>query len=145
IAGLDLPIAGGNYFRQFPGWFMRRAVARWHRKVEAPFVMYFHVWELDPDQPKINAASWLTRIRHYRNLGRMEEILQHYFRTYSFISIAEYLGLDTSTHASPKDARLSEVSTLVLCRDSGIMPTLPATVAPDHKKPVSIVVPCYNE
>src|SRR5262249_9561897 len=45
----------------------------------------------------------------------------------------------------PKDARLSEVSTLVLCRDSGIMPTLPATVAPDHKKPVSIVVPCYNE
>src|SRR5262245_1765856 len=128
IAGLDLPIAGGNYFRQFPGWFMRRAVARWHRKVEAPFVMYFHVWELDPDQPKINAASWLTRVRHYRNLGRMEEILQHYLRTYSFTSIAAYLGLNTDVEHPPEPPRLSEAPTLVTRRDSRIMAVPPAAV-----------------
>src|SRR5262245_12284848 len=46
-----LPIGGGNYFRQLPYWFMRWAVQRWNRIYKLPLVMYFHVWELDPDQP----------------------------------------------------------------------------------------------
>src|SRR5262249_25809757 len=70
LFGYSIPIAGGNSFRQFPTWLVRRAVERWHRTVEAPFVMYFHVWELDPEQPKINGTSLLTRIRHYRNLHK---------------------------------------------------------------------------
>ena len=42
-----LPISGGNYFRQIPYTLMRRAVHDWTAKYEEPFVMYFHVWELD--------------------------------------------------------------------------------------------------
>src|SRR5438105_5456857 len=94
-----MPIAGCNYFRQFPQWLVKRAVAAWHRRQDAPFVMYFHVWELDPEQPKINAASFIQRIRHYRNLHKMQRVLEDYFGTYSFTGIAEYLGLDTTLSA----------------------------------------------
>ncbi len=54
LFGLSLPIAGGNYFRQFPHTLMKPVVKRWQRTHTDPFVMYFHVWELDPDQPRIN-------------------------------------------------------------------------------------------
>ena len=50
---------------------IRRAVASWVKKNYAPFLMYFHVWELDPDQPRIRAAPWKERVRQYRNLDRM--------------------------------------------------------------------------
>jgi polysaccharide deacetylase family protein (PEP-CTERM system associated) len=44
IFGFQVPIAGGNYFRQLPPLLIRRAIARWDRKFEAPLVLYFHVW-----------------------------------------------------------------------------------------------------
>jgi polysaccharide deacetylase family protein (PEP-CTERM system associated) len=75
ILGLDLPIAGGNYMRQLPSWLMRWAVTRWMGKYRAPFVMYFHTWELDPDQPRLADVSRLGRVRQYRHLDRMSEIL----------------------------------------------------------------------
>ncbi len=56
VLGRNLPIGGGNYMRQLPHGLVRRAVDRWHRTADAPFVFYFHVWELDPGQPRINIA-----------------------------------------------------------------------------------------
>ena len=52
-----LPISGGNYFRQIPYTIMRKAVEDWTNRYQDPFLMYFHVWELDAEQPRINAAS----------------------------------------------------------------------------------------
>ena len=92
IFGFLVPIAGGNYFRQFPEPMVRRAVAQWTRTYTAPYVMYFHTWELDPDQPKIS-APWFSRVRQYRNLDRMPQILQYYLKRYQFTSAAGYLGL----------------------------------------------------
>ena len=51
-----LPISGGNYLRQIPHTLMRHAVQDWHARYDAPFVLYFHVWELDPEKPRISAA-----------------------------------------------------------------------------------------
>src|SRR2546430_10482382 len=44
----SVPISGGNYFRQIPHTLLKHAVAHWKRSFDAPFMMYFHVWELDP-------------------------------------------------------------------------------------------------
>ncbi len=88
-----LPISGGNYFRQIPFTMMRHAVQDWHRRYDAPFVLYFHVWELDPEQPRISAASHYNRVRHYRKLDKMEWVLKEYFRRYDFTNAAEFLGL----------------------------------------------------
>ncbi len=60
VFGFLIPIAGGNYFRQLPHHWVRRSVASWARTYTAPYVMYFHTWELDPNQPKIASASWFS-------------------------------------------------------------------------------------
>ena len=62
-------------FARLPYTLMRHAVKDWHKRHDDPFVFYFHVWELDPEQPRISAASKYNRIRHYRKLDKMEWIL----------------------------------------------------------------------
>ena len=48
IFGVRVPVAGGNYLRQFPAFLTRRAAAEWSRVHPTPMVAYFHTWELDP-------------------------------------------------------------------------------------------------
>lgn len=150
--GCDIPIAGGNYFRQFPFWMVRRAIDNWHNKVEAPFVMYFHVWELDPEQPMINGTSLLTRIRHYRNLKKMAPMLEYYFQKYPFTSAANYLQLDTrlpEVPAHPTDRltyRLSrEIRLGLISHPTSAPPENGGQEESTPKTKVSVVVPCYNE
>jgi polysaccharide deacetylase family protein (PEP-CTERM system associated) len=138
ISGFDVPIAGGNYFRQFPHRLVKQAVENWHQNYQAPFVMYFHVWELDPDQPKINTPSWLTRIRHYRNLDKMAWVLEYYFQRYSFTGIARYLGLaDEPAQYAPKTNGHARPASLDLAQ--------PAEETTTDRIPLTVVVPCYNE
>ena len=138
ICGLQIPIAGGNYFRQLPPLLIRPAVARWHRNVDAPLVLYFHVWELDPDQPTISASSRLTKIRHYRNLHKMEGYLDYFFQQYRFTSAADYLGLSTA----PGAAQERQFAAPEWQPDYPVAPNEPLT---GSRTPVTVVVPCYNE
>jgi polysaccharide deacetylase family protein (PEP-CTERM system associated) len=132
--GYLLPISGGNYFRQIPHTFLKHAVRRWSRSFEAPFMMYFHVWELDADQPRISAASWLTRARQYRKLGKMPWLLREYFDRYSFGTIANYLGYNTMPSSIPLKAA-----------HPAPVPAATDTVESTKRIPLTIVVPCYNE
>ena len=100
FAGWSVPIAGGNYSRQLPHTLLKRAVENWHRTNDAPLVMYAHVWEFDPEQPRITSASSLTKLRHYRNLDKMRWVLEDYFQKYQFTGIADYLGLDPQSPAA---------------------------------------------
>lgn len=125
-----IPMAGGNYFRQVPDALVKLLIARWDRRYEAPFNLYFHVWELDPDTPKIAAIGPLTRIRQYRNLGKMSGLLGDLFACYRFTSIAEYLGLSLAeAPAAPEPAR----------------PSSQTTVRSEPRLPVTVVVPVFNE
>jgi polysaccharide deacetylase family protein (PEP-CTERM system associated) len=143
VFGMLVPIAGGNYFRQFPHWMVRTAVENWTRTYTAPYVMYFHTWELDPDQPKIS-APWVSRLRQYRNLDRMPQYLRYYLGRYRFKSAAQVLGL------SPAPLRV-EPATVPRVRSSGAValrlaaPTADPEALPAPRTPVSVVIPCYNE
>ena len=137
----SFPISGGNWFRQFPHWLMRRAVGAWERNTLAPFLMYFHIWELDPDQPRIQGAPLEQRIRQYRNLDKMAGIIRYYLDRYRFIGIADYLGLPHTVAASERSKRPPETSEYERETPAERQPvTLAAS-----KQPVSIVVPCFNE
>lgn len=127
-----LPISGGNYYRQVPYTLMRHAVRRWHKNHADPFVFYFHVWELDPEQPRISAASKVNRIRHYRKLDKMEWILHENLALYKCTGIARHLGLTDG---------LKQV------RQPPSEPVPPvAPIQPgENLTPISIVIPCYNE
>ena len=75
IAGRNLPVGGGGYFRLMPYALYRRALARLNRDDGQPAVFYFHPWEVDPAQPRPEGLPLKTRFRHYLNLGLMEERL----------------------------------------------------------------------
>ncbi|MGE0823128.1 MAG: glycosyltransferase [Candidatus Binatia bacterium] len=149
VAGWNVPIAGGNYFRQFPHRFVKSAVERWHQTSPAPFVMYFHVWELDPEQPKIGAASPLARIRHYRNLEKMAWVLADYFTRYQFSGVARYLNLTPSPIAGDSPALLAPAAPQL--NFSMAVQTEASSNAGGSERetvvrtPVSVVVPCFNE
>lgn len=133
-AGL-LPISGGNYFRQIPYTLMRHAVSSWDKSFERPFVFYFHVWELDPEQPRISAASRYNRVRHYRKLDKMEWIVRENLELYNFTDVAGFLGL--STGLSPRSHR-EEINTPIAS------PAEDRVVEGDLT-PITIIIPCYNE
>jgi polysaccharide deacetylase family protein (PEP-CTERM system associated) len=129
-----LPISGGNYFRQIPYTLMRHAVSNWHKNHEEPFVFYFHVWELDPEQPRISAASSYNRIRHYRKLDKMEWVLNENLELYDFTCAADLLGLKDEIKLETAPAGLPAL----------LPETFPSPPA-RRRTPVSVVIPCYNE
>ena len=128
-----VPISGGNYFRQIPYTLMRYAVRRWHEQTKDPFVSYFHVWELDPEQPRISAASKYNRIRHYRKLDKMEWILHENLSLYNWSDAAEHLGLKEQIQTNVAEHVIED------------QPRRVNHLARRDLTPVSIVIPCYNE
>jgi polysaccharide deacetylase family protein (PEP-CTERM system associated) len=128
-----LPISGGNYFRQIPYTLMRKAVRQWTENHDEPFVFYFHVWELDPEQPRISAASSYNRVRHYRKLDKMEWILKENLQLYKFVEAAEFLGLKEEIKVRNQESRV-ESPVVELKTPHSALSTR-----------VSIVIPCYNE
>ncbi len=155
FGSLIVPIAGGNYFRQIPHTLVKHAVNNWNEKTDAPFVMYFHVWELDPEQPRISAASRIARIRHYRKLDKMEWVLKEYFRKYKFVGAADYLGIDTETQNSKFKIQNSKPDIFEIGdpQSAGISnwksvtdnPTNLQSAIRNPQSAITIVIPCFNE
>jgi polysaccharide deacetylase family protein (PEP-CTERM system associated) len=78
----NLPSSGGGYFRLLP-----YAVSRWMlNQVNAgegkSAIFYFHPWEIDSGQPRVEGINAKTRFRHYVNIGRMEDRLQRLLRDF---------------------------------------------------------------
>ncbi len=84
LAGRNVPIAGGGYFRLAPYALFRAALRRYHRAEQAPGLFYFHPWEIDPAQPRIRAAPRLSRFRHTVNLHRMADRLELLLRDFAW-------------------------------------------------------------
>jgi polysaccharide deacetylase family protein (PEP-CTERM system associated) len=138
VLGYDVPLAGGNWLRQLPHPLARRAIARIHRDESAPLVLYFQSWELDNEQPRIDAASFAARVRHYRNLHLMPERLRHYLGRYAFTGISDWLGVPVT---SLEPARTAPLRLMPSTRAPALLP--PARSLP--RVAVSVGIPCYNE
>lgn len=136
VCGFDVPISGGNWVRQLPPALMRPAARRFADAGPAPFVMYFHTWELDTEQPRLSTAGWLTRVRHYRNLHRMEDRLTDYLDRFRFTSAADWLGLEVP--------RVAVAPAGVETPPPAFRATIP-TIDVGTRTPVTIVVPLFNE
>lgn len=70
--GRNLPCAGGGYFRLFPYAYTARGIRGINRDERMPAIFYFHPWEIDPGQPRVDGIPLRTRFRHYVNLTRFE-------------------------------------------------------------------------
>ncbi len=69
------PAGGGGYFRLLPYRLSRWSLRRINGVDGKPAMFYFHPWEIDPEQPRVDGIGMKTRFRHYVNLGRMESRL----------------------------------------------------------------------
>jgi polysaccharide deacetylase family protein (PEP-CTERM system associated) len=92
----SLPVGGGGYFRLYPFWLTRSLLERVNGKDRRPFAFYIHPWEVDPQQPRLKAGSFSSRLRHYVNLqptvaklsklldrfrfGTLQESINQYFQ-----------------------------------------------------------------
>ena len=76
--------AGGGWFRATPYMASRRLLKKSREEINGPSIFYFHPWEIDPDQPRINSASRGRKFRHYLNLSGNERKLERLMREFSW-------------------------------------------------------------
>jgi polysaccharide deacetylase family protein (PEP-CTERM system associated) len=113
LGALRLPIAGGSYFRLLPFPLLRRMLKHIDSQGH-PLVMYFHPWELDPEQPHME-GTFFSHFFHYRNLDQMEYRISSLMSAFRFAPIAEQIDI------SP-----------ILPLDPAVMPAIPpAAIAQD--------------
>jgi polysaccharide deacetylase family protein (PEP-CTERM system associated) len=91
VGGVNLPIAGGGYFRLLPYAWTRWGIGRVNRREGRPAIFYLHPWEVDPEQPRLR-ASRLSRFRHYRNLDQTEPRLGRLLRDFQFAPLGTMLS-----------------------------------------------------
>jgi polysaccharide deacetylase family protein (PEP-CTERM system associated) len=72
LGGRRLAAGGGGFFRLLPYGFSSWAIGRVNRREGRPAIFYFHPWEIDPGQPRVEEAPLRSRLRHYSNLSAME-------------------------------------------------------------------------
>ncbi len=87
LGWLNVPVAGGGYFRLLPYAWTRWGIRRVNRVERKPVVFYLHPWEIDPNQPRMSAPA-LTRFRHYGNLRHTERRLRKLLGDFRFASVA---------------------------------------------------------
>jgi polysaccharide deacetylase family protein (PEP-CTERM system associated) len=86
-SGRTAPVGGGAYLRLLP----YRYTAAGIRKLNAenqPACVYFHPWEIDPDQPKL-ANSMIARMRTYTGLHSMMHKLDRVLTEFRFSTMAD--------------------------------------------------------
>ncbi len=71
LAGRRMAAGGGGFFRLLPYRFSSWAIDRVNRSDGRPAVFYFHPWEIDPGQPRVEGAPLRSRLRHYSRLSAM--------------------------------------------------------------------------
>jgi polysaccharide deacetylase family protein (PEP-CTERM system associated) len=88
LPGINIPCAGGAYFRLLPYPIYRRIIER----TDGPFVFYLHPWEIDPGQPRVRDVPLSYRLRHYTNLDKTEPRLSRLLDDFDWASIESALG-----------------------------------------------------
>lgn len=82
FAGRRLAAGGGGFFRVLPYGFSRWAIRQVNLREDRPAVFYFHPWEIDPGQPRVDNAPLRSRLRHYTNLDAMAGKLTRLLRDF---------------------------------------------------------------
>lgn len=106
LARTNIPVSGGGYFRLFP----YRWTAHWLRRINAagqPFIFYLHPWEIDPQQPRMHAASRLSKFRHYVNLATNEQKLTRLLSEFRFTPLRDVIS--QMEVPQPAESRVSEL------------------------------------
>ncbi len=86
VWGNRLPVGGGGYLRLLPYRYTAAGIRRLNTRGGLPACVYFHPWELDPAQPRLG-ARWISNLRTYTGVGRMEAKLERLLREFRFSTL----------------------------------------------------------
>ena len=132
--GVTLPMGGGGYLRLCPSWAFHHAIRRLVEVKCQPAVVYLHPWELDPEQPYIATASWLSRFRHYVNLDGTEKKLRGLLSRWRFSTAGELVDIICRTPITILDGLSIRGNSLTAqerkstCRTTPTPPSHPLTI-----------------
>ena len=87
FGGRRLAAGGGGFFRLLPYGFSRWAIRQVNGRQKRPAIIYFHPWEIDPDQPRVAGAPLRSRLRHYSNLSVMADRLRRLTRDFAWTRV----------------------------------------------------------
>jgi polysaccharide deacetylase family protein (PEP-CTERM system associated) len=79
--GVQLPVAGGGYFRLFP-YAVSKMFLRSLERQGSQLVMYLHPWELDPEQPRMDGpllSQWLLRDFSFAPINQVVQHVRYIF------------------------------------------------------------------
>jgi polysaccharide deacetylase family protein (PEP-CTERM system associated) len=77
------PFGGGAYFRLLPYRYTHWGIHFLNAHENRPVCVYFHPWELDPEQPKL-AGKLSSRVRHYLGLRNNAAKFRNLMRDFEF-------------------------------------------------------------
>jgi polysaccharide deacetylase family protein (PEP-CTERM system associated) len=81
------PVGGGAYLRLLPYRYTAAGIRRLNQSEQRPACIYFHPWELDPEQPRL-AQGRLSRLRTYGGLGAMAGKLERLLSEFKFDTLS---------------------------------------------------------
>lgn len=90
LAGRELPLGGGGFFRLLPRVLFDRELRRRGRQ-QHPAMLYLHPWEFDPAQPKVPVGR-ASNFRHRVNLARTAGKLNTLLARHDFAPVRELLA-----------------------------------------------------
>lgn len=100
LAGQNLPVAGGGYFRLFPLAVMNAGMRQLAKATVPPVAMlYFHPWEFDPLQPRLPLGR-ASRFRTYVGVKRTTPRLKRLLAKYTFRRACDVADAIQSTGVS---------------------------------------------
>jgi polysaccharide deacetylase family protein (PEP-CTERM system associated) len=102
--GHVLPVGGGGYLRLLPYRYCAAGIRRLNESDRTPACIYFHPWEIDPEQPRL-PMGLLARLRTYTGLTGMQRKLVHLLDEFDF---ARMMDIYTPYEETPAASLTSE-------------------------------------
>jgi polysaccharide deacetylase family protein (PEP-CTERM system associated) len=90
LLGRNMPGPGGGYLRIFPLRYAHWALRRIGGRDKMPASVYFHPWEIDPDQPRLG-GPFRSKIRHYTRIKDTERRLETLLQAFRFAPMSQVL------------------------------------------------------
>ncbi len=88
--GINIPIAGGFYFRFLPAYFIENAIRVINKT--RPVVIYLHPWEMNTNTPRISLPL-SSRFITYHEISSTSNKLEGLIKKFKFAPIREVLDL----------------------------------------------------
>jgi polysaccharide deacetylase family protein (PEP-CTERM system associated) len=84
----NIGVGGGGYLRLLPYAVTHWGIHRLNEVQRQPAMIYFHPWEIDPEQPNMRGGR-RSILRHYTNLSTMEGKIERLLHDFRFSSLSE--------------------------------------------------------